>query len=37
MQRRSLVKFLSGGAVTTTGVALVGGCQAKKTQSTANK
>jgi TRAP-type mannitol/chloroaromatic compound transport system substrate-binding protein len=37
MQRRSLVKFLSGGAVTTTGVALVGGCQAQKTQSTANK
>jgi TRAP-type mannitol/chloroaromatic compound transport system substrate-binding protein len=37
MQRRSLVKFLSRGAVTTTGVALVGGCQAQKTQSTANK
>jgi TRAP-type mannitol/chloroaromatic compound transport system substrate-binding protein len=37
MQRRSLVKFLSRGAVTTTGVALVGGCQGQKTQSTANK
>jgi TRAP-type mannitol/chloroaromatic compound transport system substrate-binding protein len=37
MQRRSLVKFLSRGAVTTTGVALVGGCQTQKTESTANK
>jgi TRAP-type mannitol/chloroaromatic compound transport system substrate-binding protein len=37
MQRRSLVKFLSTGAVTTTGVALVAGCQTQSQQSTATK
>jgi TRAP-type mannitol/chloroaromatic compound transport system substrate-binding protein len=37
MQRRSLVKFLSTGAVTTTGVALVASCQTQSQQSAATK
>ncbi|BAU66318.1 TRAP dicarboxylate transporter- DctP subunit [Stanieria sp. NIES-3757] len=37
MKRRSVVKFVSSGAVATTGVAIIGGCQAAQNQSsTAN-
>jgi TRAP-type mannitol/chloroaromatic compound transport system substrate-binding protein len=37
MQRRSLVKFISQGAITTTGVAFVGGCQAANNSSSPTK
>jgi TRAP-type mannitol/chloroaromatic compound transport system substrate-binding protein len=37
MQRRSLVKFISQGAITTTGVAFVGGCQAANNSSSQTK
>lgn len=37
MKRRSLVKFLSRGAIASTGVAVVAGCQGQKNQSTANQ
>jgi TRAP-type mannitol/chloroaromatic compound transport system substrate-binding protein len=37
MERRSLVKFLSRGAIASTGVAVVAGCQQQKSQSTAEQ
>lgn len=37
MQRRSLVKFISRGAMATTGIAVVGGCQAQNDRSSTTK